>query len=98
MKKDYLIIDLINVIKDKINNNITIVDYWDADLCAIGFMNKNLENRLIYVSTYEKPEGHYYYECETFHPKVPDEYQVVEKCEDVDREGLLKKIEEFLFT
>ena len=50
MKKDETIIQLIKKLDVIIKyNSIEIVDYWDADLCAIGLKK---ENRLVYISTY----------------------------------------------
>jgi hypothetical protein len=50
MTKHKTIINFLTKIKNEINfNSILIVDYWEADLCAIGLRNNN---KLIYISTY----------------------------------------------
>lgn len=50
MEKDITIINLIAKLKDKIDFSLLeIVDYWEADLCAIGIKK---ENKMIYISTY----------------------------------------------
>lgn len=50
MKKDITIINLIGKLKDIIDFSLLeIVDYWEADLCAIGIKK---ENKMIYISTY----------------------------------------------
>src|SRR5688500_2157293 len=59
----------IKVLVDKIlkrfaSSDITVKDYWDADLCAIGFTDKN-EKHLIYVSTYGRNENEYYVSLES---------------------------------
>lgn len=55
MKKDKTIIDLIARLKTKINFNLVeLVDYWEADLCAIGIKK---ENKLIYISTFSQAEN-----------------------------------------
>jgi hypothetical protein len=50
MRKDTAIIAFINKLKTVILFNlIEIVDYWDADSCAIGLKKGD---KLIYISTY----------------------------------------------
>lgn len=46
--------------------------------------------RLVYVSTWNRRPGRYYYECET--PRGPDatDYEVADSGEDVDFEALLR--------
>jgi hypothetical protein len=41
-----------------------LVDHWDADLCAIGIGSVQDARRLVYISTYRKPEGAVAYECD----------------------------------
>ena len=50
MEKDKTILEFIEKLKLKVNTELfEIIDYWDADLCAIGLKKGN---RLIYLSTY----------------------------------------------
>ena len=50
MEKDKTIIDFIEkVSEDAALNDVEVVDYWDSDLCAVGFKKGN---KLVYVSTY----------------------------------------------
>jgi len=41
-----------------------LVDHWDADLFAIGIGSAQDARRLMYISTFRKPEGTVAYECE----------------------------------
>ena len=48
--KDTTIIMFITKLKTIISfDSIEIVDYWDADICAIGLKK---DNKLVYISTY----------------------------------------------
>ena len=68
-----------------------VEDHWEGDLCAVGIVNPRLPGRLVYVSTYGKQTGRYYYECEVPHPEYPDDSQeAVEMGEDVGFSDLLK--------
>ncbi|MDJ1471702.1 hypothetical protein [Xanthocytophaga flava] len=50
MQKDKSILELMKKLDSHLKaNSLKIVDYWKADLCAIGLRK---ENRLIYISTY----------------------------------------------
>lgn len=50
MKKDITVINLITTLKDRIDFSLLeIIDYWEADLCAIG-IRKN--NKIVYISTF----------------------------------------------
>lgn len=50
MEKDKTIIELTNKINHHAEwSSLQIVDFWEADLCAIGLKK---ENRLIYINTY----------------------------------------------
>ena len=50
MEKDVTILKLLEKLKLNFNfNSIEIVDYWEADLCAIGLRK---ENRMVYISTF----------------------------------------------
>ncbi|MDR1199319.1 MAG: hypothetical protein LBK94_09995 [Prevotellaceae bacterium] len=50
IRKDKTIIAFIKKIKTDISlNSLETVDYWDADMCAIGLKK---DNKLVYISTY----------------------------------------------
>lgn len=73
-KEDSIITLLEKVIRDIGIDNISIVDYWEADLCAIGISKKEDKEQLVYISTFNQPEGEYYYELE-----YPSRYKFLSK-------------------
>ncbi len=54
-----------------------IEDHWDGDLCAIGIATPQAPRRLVYISTYNEPSCHYYYECEIPAGPCIEEYRTV---------------------
>jgi hypothetical protein len=71
-----------------------IVDHWSDDLCAIGFAPRAHPRHLIYVSTYDKEAGRYFYECETPSGAEPTDYVASASGEGVDLDTLLAAMEE----
>lgn len=62
-------------------NNFVIKDYWDADLCVIGFENL-YQTHLLYVNSWERKPFHYYIELEELdNVSRRDTYAVVERIE-----------------
>lgn len=43
---------------------LDVIDHWDADLAAIGFARAGVPNRLVYVSTWKQPAGHFAFDLE----------------------------------
>src|SRR5262245_53519893 len=74
----------------------TTVDHWEGDLCAIGIATKQQPRRLVYVSTYGKAHDRYYYACEEPRGIAPEEYETIDRGEDVDFKTLMKAIEKHL--
>ena len=71
VEKDQSILELIERLKSKIDlTRMEFVPYWDADLCAIGLKQRN---HLIYISTFEEPAFHCYFELELIDEKKNDE-------------------------
>jgi hypothetical protein len=63
--KDGSINYIVKYLQDKWGDeNVSIVDYWDADQCAIGLTNK-INNKLVYISTYLKKKDEYYIALES---------------------------------
>ena len=96
MEKEKTLIDLLEKLKLKANfNKIEFVDYWDGDLCAIGFKRGN---RLVYLSSYNfasgKCEG-YDYDFELLNEKI-DELNVIKEARNVSEEELITDIKLFL--
>ena len=71
---------------------VQFVDYWDADLCAIGIRR---ENRLVYISTFNG-EFKYYYELELLDENEIDKYTVLQRGDGVAENVLISVIKEFL--
>jgi len=71
---------------------VQFVDYWDADLCAIGVKR---ENRLVYISTFNL-EYKYYYELELLDENEVDKYTVLQRGDDVAENVLISVVKEFL--
>ena len=51
---------------------------------------------LVYVSTYGKAHDRYYYACEEPRGIAPEEYETIDRGEDVDFKTLMKAIEKHL--
>ena len=71
------------------------VDYWDADLCAIGIRSQQCPGRLVYVSTFNKSPGLFDYECEG-PGREGNPYTTVKSGKDASLDELLKAIGEHL--
>jgi hypothetical protein len=71
-------------------------DTWDGDLCAVGIARSDDPRRVVYVSTWKKLSGRYYFECETPTGPGATDYEVKDRGEDVDFDSLLKGMERHL--
>jgi hypothetical protein len=96
MTKDKSIIELIEKLKLRVNfNQIEIVDYWDADLCAIGLKR---QDRLVYLSTWNFADGiydGYDYDFELYDEQQPDK-NVLKEARNVKEEECIADIAKFL--
>lgn len=72
-----------------------VVDHWEADLFAVGIAHHDDPRRLVYVSTWNKPVGRYYFDCETPTSDDPLDYESHE-VEDADFETLVAAMEAHL--
>ncbi len=96
MEKDESIIELIAEINKEISENKYLLkDFWDGDLCAIGFSDLN-EEILIYVSTFQREKGHYYVEIEKSNKEFPDKYHVLDKKDKIDFKELKSILQNYL--
>ena len=50
-----------------------MVDYWDADLCAVGVERPDNHGVLVYVNTFRKPPDHFFLSLE-FPPTAGVDY------------------------
>ena len=73
-----------------------VVDYWDADLHAIGVHRKNSLERIVYVSTFGQEPGRYYCECEISSPADPENHFSILRRDKVDFSELIQICLEFL--
>ena len=96
MEKDKTIIDLINRVKLIVNFTLLeIVDYWEADLCAIGIRKGN---KLVYISTYnfvDEKTKKYDYDLELIDDVKEDKIRVVKEGRGVSEDELIAKLKEF---
>ncbi|MDP3146606.1 MAG: hypothetical protein Q8N66_14450 [Bacteroidota bacterium] len=94
MRKDITIENLIKKLKQKMSiDDLEIVDYWDADLCAIGLKKGN---KLIYINTFNSLPSRpvYDYDLEILTNKI-DKFQVIKKARRVTEEEIIKAVKEF---
>lgn len=61
--KDETILELIMLL-DLDTRGWQVVDNWNDDLFSVGIVSIERPDHLVYISTYGKPAGKYYYECE----------------------------------
>ena len=92
MTKDQSILDLISGIQSQ---SIQIIDYWEGDLCAVGFWNGVDKERIAYVSTWAKDPGHYFLSLE-FPNKENDDLPTKEELHDVGFSELKERIAKHL--
>ena len=70
---------------------LRIVDHWDADLCAIGVTGADPARR-VYLSTWNRDAGRFFYDCETDTADGDLPFVVVDHGEDVDFAALLAAV------
>ncbi len=97
MEKDKTILRFIEALSQKIDINLLqVVDYWDADLCAIGFKKGN---KLIYISTYNSFNNRiikYDYDLELIDELVNEKIKVLKRGRAISERQLIKEIKSFL--
>ena len=95
-RKDLRIENLLTKLKRSLDFNlIEIVDYWDADLCAIGIKKGD---KLIYISNYnyvDSKELKFDYDFEIINKREITKLQVVNKFRDKLEIELLNDIKMF---
>ncbi|WP_126974486.1 hypothetical protein [Gynurincola endophyticus] len=97
MEKDITILKLIESLKLIINFSLLkVVDYWEADLCAIGLMKGN---KLVYISTFNYAQNEdlmYDFDLETIDEDDKEEFNVVRVGRNVSEAELVSEIKLFL--
>lgn len=97
MIKDITIVKLIERLKLNINFTLLeIVDYWEADLCAIGLKKGN---RLVYISTFnhvENEEANYDFDLEIIDDDNKEKLNVIKERRNVSEAELVDEVKLFL--
>ncbi|WEK37010.1 MAG: hypothetical protein P0Y53_05795 [Candidatus Pseudobacter hemicellulosilyticus] len=95
--KDESITDLVCRLRKELGSSFPeIIDYWEADLFAIGFKR---EDRMIYVATFNYRHVHparYDIDLEILSQEEPDNLQVVREDRNISFEQLLTTLRNFL--
>lgn len=96
MEKDKTILNLIERLKLIIDFSlIQIVDYWEADFCAIGLKKGN---KLVYISTYNNIEKElkYDYDLEILENIDENKIELFKEVRSVYEVELIRDIRTFL--
>lgn len=94
--KDERILETVNHLTSKFGTgHFKICDYWDADLCAIGFSD-NSEKYLVYISTYQKSKNHYFVSFENTKLGNDIPYENAGDFDNVDLQELERLMKEHL--
>lgn len=78
-------------------SNFRTVDYWDADLCAIGIKNSIDGEHLFYISTWKISTDHYFVEIENSNGDVILKGEKEGVSKEIDFDRLSELITEYLF-
>lgn len=97
MEKDITILNLLERLKLAINFTLlNIVDYWEADHCAIGLMKGN---KLAYISTYNCAENEvdmYDFDLEIIDESNKEKINTIKIGRNVSENELIEEIKLFL--
>lgn len=97
MRKDITILSFIEKLKLVINFTLVdVVDYWEADLCAIGLRR---DNRLVYISTFnyvDDNKGNYDFDLEITEGNRLGKLDIVKTGRNVSEAELIDEIKLFL--
>jgi len=99
MEKDASITELLDRLREAlVPLDWIAIDHWDADLCAVGIAPRSAPRRLVYVSTYEKSPGRYYFECECPTGTEPHQFEVVERGDNASFDDLVRAVRAHLLN
>lgn len=95
MKKDKTIIELIKRIEQYSDlKDIQVVDYWEADLCAIGLKK---EDKLMYIGTYSYVDNEMIkYDIDLEVVKDNGSYTVLKEIRGIPEAQLFVEIKQYL--
>jgi hypothetical protein len=95
MKKDQTILNLLEGLNDfLVFNQIEIVDYWEADLCAVGLKKSD---HLVYISTYnyEGKELKFDYDMEILDKLDPTKFTIIKEKRSIIEDEMVLDIKSF---
>ena len=95
MNKDASIIEVVSRLNLD-GRGWTAVDHWDGDRMALGIARTDDPRRLVYISTFDRPHGRYYFECEEPVGAADDEFTISLCRENASFEELLSALEHHL--
>jgi hypothetical protein len=97
MEKDITILELIKQLKSIMDFTLLeIVDYWEADFCAIGLKKGD---KLIYISTFNyvgNNELNYDFDLEIINGNSTENLNVIKEGRNVSEAELVNQIKQFL--
>jgi hypothetical protein len=98
LKKDRSILELLSWLRGQLGDRFVVADHWEPDLFAIGISGTEKPTALAYISTYGRPEGHYFLDVETVHASQPGSPgEVIERHESISRDELLSIVTRHFF-
>jgi len=96
--KDQSIVYIYNLVVEMLGKDaFELVDYWEADLVAIGFKRKN---KLVYISTWTYSDAaqedmKYYAEFEVIDEVTSETISVAKVLDGVGEDVLLKEVRDY---
>lgn len=95
MNKDESILALLQHLELE-HRDWIVVDHWDSDRTAIGIARRDAPRRLVYISTFEKQPGRFFFERETPAGLNETEFTTSTPVEDGSLEELIAALESHL--
>jgi hypothetical protein len=88
--KDKSITDVVRWLEENLHCGLLVVDHWEGDMSALAVGRPEEPNRLVYLSTCNRPPGRHFVELEIAPPEGSDlPYSIGARYEDIDRDALL---------
>jgi hypothetical protein len=90
MEKDQAIIELLDWLQQRLGDQFTVTDHWEALLCAIGISASDDPAQLVYIQVMDAIAGRFAVELESEPSPGSDLlYRTIGKFDSVTREDLL---------
>jgi hypothetical protein len=89
--KEKSVVDVVRWLEETLRQSLLTVDYWEADMFAIGVTQSHNPDQIVYISAWNRPPGRYSVELEgeaVAGSNLP--YRTLARHEDVDRDALLR--------